>query len=110
MASLKPCVCVRARAHACERLPGVEEARAEHHDGLARVLLKLQFNGGEFLFDDAEHVLDLALRYRPRFALLLQQVGNVTRELVARLERKCECNRNTVCRQLHAKWYVLLKR
>ncbi len=65
--------------------PGVEEAGAQDHDGLAGALLQLHLDGAELAVDDADHALDLFGRDGPRARLLSQQVHHMGRELVTRL-------------------------
>ena len=45
-----------------QNLPRVEEPRTQHHDSLARVLLELEFDGGELALDNPHHPVDLLLR------------------------------------------------
>lgn len=67
--------------------PGIEEAGAQDHDGLAGALLELHLDGAELAVDDVHHALDLLGRNRPRARLLPQQVHHVGGELVTRLWR-----------------------
>lgn len=67
-------------------VPGVEEARPQDHDGLARALLQLHLDGAELAVDDVHHALDLLGRDGPRPALLPQQVHHVRGELAAGLK------------------------
>lgn len=39
--------------------PGIEEAGAQDHDGLAGALLELHLDGAELAVDDVHHALDL---------------------------------------------------
>ncbi len=66
--------------------PGVEEARAQDHDGLAGALFQLHLDGAELAVDDADHALDLFGRDGSCSRLLPQQVHHMGGELVARLD------------------------
>lgn len=66
--------------------PGVQEAGAQDHDGLAGALLQLHLDGAELPVNDAHHALHLLGRHGPRAALLPQQVHDVGCELVTRLQ------------------------
>ena len=66
--------------------PGIEEAGAQDHNGLAGALFELHLDGAELAVDDVHHALDLFGRNWPRARLLPQQVHHVGGELVACLE------------------------
>ena len=66
--------------------PGIEEAGAQDHNGLAGALFELHLDGAELAVDDVHHALDLFGRNWPRARLLPQQVHHVGGELVTCLE------------------------
>lgn len=51
--------------HRHKHAPGVQEAGAEDHDGLARALFELCLDGAELAVDDGHHALDLTRGHRP---------------------------------------------
>lgn len=63
--------------------PGIQESRAQDHDGLTGALLQLHLDGAELPVDNAHHALHLLGGHRTSAALLPQQVHDVSCEFIA---------------------------
>lgn len=77
-------------AYTDTHIPGVEEAWAQDHDGLAGALLQLHLDGAELAVYDADHAFDLFGRDGSCSRLLPQQVHHMGGELIARLDAQTD--------------------
>jgi len=71
--------------HVTNCKPRVEKLGPQNQNGFARALLQLQLDRRELASNDADHSVDFLRRYRPRSALLPEQIYHVCREFIASL-------------------------